>query len=216
MIAFGCAVASEQEYRTHALPGIRRAAEPDSPVLTRRGGSIQASYNSILDELAERGGLEAAVLLHQDVEIRDEQLVQKVRRALRDPLVAIVGAIGGSDVSGLAWWEGRLLGRVTAVGLNADDTDGPRGRVEAVDGLLMALSPWAVRNLRFDEEFGELFHGYDADFCLQARSRGRRVQVEELEVAHHYHRDFFDRETWVEAEVALQRKWFGRWPEPVA
>lgn len=215
MIAFGCAVVSQPKYSSYALPGIRRGGEPDSPVLVRRGASIQEGYNSILEELAGLSGLEAAVLLHEDVEILDEHFAAKIRRALEDPLVAVVGAIGASEASGLAWWEGRLVGRVLAAGLQDRDSDdgwSPRGRVDTVDGLLMVLSPWAVRTLRFDEDFAALFHGYDADLCLQARARRRRVVVEDLEIAHHYRRDFFNRDAWVQAEIALQRKWFRRWP----
>lgn len=218
MIAFGCAVVSEREYSSYALPSIRRMGEPHSPVLVRRGLSIQGAYNSILEELAGLSALEAAVLLHEDVEILDQHLAAKIRQALRDPLVAVVGAIGASYVSGLAWWEGRHVGNVRAVGLHDWDRGeewSPRGRVDVVDGLLMVLSPWAVRTLRFDEDFATFFHGYDTDFCLQARARGRRVVVEDLEVAHHYREDFFNARTWVQAEIALQRKWFQRWPQAV-
>ena len=45
------------------------------------------------------------------------------------------------------------------------------GEVDTVDGFVLALSPWAVRNVRFDESLGQL-HGYDFDFCLPG-SRGR-------------------------------------------
>ena len=45
------------------------------------------------------------------------------------------------------------------------------GEVDTVDGFVLALSPWAVRNVRFDESLGQL-HGYDFDFCLQVRAAG--------------------------------------------
>ena len=38
----------------------------------------------------------------------------------------------------------------------------------------MVLSPWAVRELRFDESLGKL-HGYDFDICMQARAAGKKV-----------------------------------------
>ena len=38
-----------------------------------------------------------------------------------------------------------------------------------MDGFVIALSPWVVRNIRFDESLGQL-HGYDLDFCLQVRA----------------------------------------------
>ena len=45
------------------------------------------------------------------------------------------------------------------------------GEVETLDGFVLALSPWAVRSIRFDESLGR-FHGYDLDFCLQVREAG--------------------------------------------
>jgi GT2 family glycosyltransferase len=77
--------------------------------------------------------------------------------------------------------------------------------VDAVDGILLVLSPWAARELRFDEAFSQVFHGYDVDLCFQARERGRRVIVEQLEVVHHT----LDVRSmgWVQADVLWQRKW---------
>ena len=46
------------------------------------------------------------------------------------------------------------------------------GEVDTVDGFVLVLSPWAVRNLRFDESLGQL-HGYDFDFCLQVARGGQ-------------------------------------------
>ena len=51
------------------------------------------------------------------------------------------------------------------------------GEVESLDGFVMAFTPWAMRNLRFDESLGKL-HGYDLDICLQAREAGKKVAAE--------------------------------------
>jgi glycosyl transferase family 2 len=213
VIAYGCAIADEVEYATCALPGIRQAADPDSVVVEKRGQRcIFAAYNEILDEVRERPDLEAVALLHQDTEIADRRFAAKIREILADPLVAIVGAIGGKKVLGLAWWQGLGKGRVAAPriearGLRAEA--GVRtGVVEAVDGLLLVLSGWAARELRFDENLGPGFHGYDVDICFQARARGRKVMVGDLEVIHHAARGFTnDFEGWVRADIAFRRKW---------
>ena len=47
------------------------------------------------------------------------------------------------------------------------------GEVDSIDGFVMVLSLWAVRNLRFDESLGKL-HGYDFDICMQAKAATRR------------------------------------------
>ena len=81
-----------------------------------------------------------------------------------------------------------------------------------VDGFLLVLSPWAVRTLRFDESLGSL-HGYDVDFCLQARAAGRKVVTAEFRAVHNHSLDLVgDPEGWVEAHVRMQEKWEGKIP----
>lgn len=216
MIAFGTAVASESTYRARALPGIRRVAEPDSLLLAPAGhGSLQAAYNRILDEAEDYRNIEALVLLHEDVEIVDSEFLAKLRRRIAEVDVAVVGVIGARGVRSLAWWEAECFGRVEAPALartgRLECSDRFPQDVDVVDGLLMALSPWAVRQLRFDQAFASDFHGYDVDFCFQARASGRRVVVDDLAVIHHasWARRFG--EPWVRSAVALKRKWGANW-----
>jgi GT2 family glycosyltransferase len=87
------------------------------------------------------------------------------------------------------------------------------GEVDTIDGFLMVLSPWAVRNLRFDESLGR-FHGYDFDLCLQARAAGRKVVTADLKVVHHHSLDLLgDAEGWVEANLRVTEKWAERFPQ---
>lgn len=216
MIAFGTAVVSETEYRAWAAPGIRHVAEPDSLILAPSGhGAIQTAYNRVLDEVADYDDLEALVLLHEDVEIIDPAFVSKLRRCMAEQDVAVVGVVGARRVRSLAWWEGDCFGAVAAPALNRSGRirfpGGSTEDVDVVDGLLLALSPWAVRNLRFDEAFAQDFHGYDVDFCFQARARGRRVVVDDIAVVHHATWAPRYGEQWVRAAVALKRKWGASW-----
>jgi 2-polyprenyl-3-methyl-5-hydroxy-6-metoxy-1,4-benzoquinol methylase len=184
MIAFASCIGSEDKYRAIAVPGLRRAAEPDSLVAeVTTDSSIFAAYNEALDAVAGRDDLEALVLLHEDVEIVDPEFCAKLRAALADPRVAVVGVVGARRVTGLAWWRGECFGRVAETRAVIDFGGGSH-EVETVDGLLMALSPWAVRNLRFDEQTFSGFDGYDADVCFQARAAGKRVVVAPLDVVH--------------------------------
>ena len=50
---------------------------------------------------------------------------------------------------------------------------------------MLALSPWVVRNVRFDESLGQL-HGYDFDFCLQVREAGKKVVTADFQAIHHH------------------------------
>jgi hypothetical protein len=230
MIAFGCPVSEVEHYRRYAEPGIRSAAEPDSIVLARATPrSAAAIYNLILDEASALDGLEALVLVNERAEIVDPDFCEKTRQALAEPGVAVVGCAGASDVRSIAWWEGKDA-RASSVyrseelggtfpGLLPDGWNGDGraahfqpGEVDVVDGVLMALSGWAVHNVRFDEALGPRY-GFDFDFCLQVRAAGRKVVAADLKVAHHYPLGVIeDGETWMEAHMRAAEKWDGRIP----
>ena len=213
VISFGCATTDEREYRAYAAPTIERLAEPDSLLMRRHDcDSIHEPYNDMLAEAAEHADLEAVVLLHQDVSIEDELFLPKVRALLAaSDEVAVIGSAGARNVTGLAWWEGSPRGRAESPlmvpGGNVDVYSRGNFEVDSVDGLLLILSPWAVRELRFDRNLAGPLDGYDADICLQARARGRRVVVGDFRVHHYAPRDFLDHRRWVRAAVALRRKW---------
>ena len=48
------------------------------------------------------------MLVHQDAEIVDADLCAKLREALRDPEVGLIGCVGALDVRSIAWWEGSV------------------------------------------------------------------------------------------------------------
>jgi hypothetical protein len=86
------------------------------------------------------------------------------------------------------------------------------GEVDTVDGFVLGLSPWVVRNIRFDESLG-LLHGYDFDFCLQVRAAGRKVVTEDFKVIHHHSLDLVSEpETWIQAHMRVAEKWDGKMP----
>ena len=228
MIAFGCAITAPEVYERFAKPGIDAAAEHGSPVLAYRAtASIFRSYNLILDDAAQREDLEALVLVHQDTELVDPGFCAKVREALADPDVAVAGCIGSLGVRSIAWWEGAVTwasfihrygelggGDLPGFAWPADERPAyaRTGEVDVVDGFLLVLSPWAVRTLRFDESLGQL-HGYDVDFCLQARAAGRKVATADFRAVHNHSLELVsDPEGWVEAHIRFADKWDGRIP----
>ena len=79
--------------------------------------------------------------------------------------------------------------------------------VDALDGLLLVLSPWAVRELRCDTETFTGFHAYDMDLCFQARKAGQRVVTAPLNVFHHTKGGYGDAAAWQAADAAFRRKW---------
>jgi GT2 family glycosyltransferase len=207
MIAFAACVGSEEKFRRFALPGIRLASEPDSVVAeVTTDSSIFSAYNEVLEALADRDDLEALVLLHEDTEIVDSAFCEKVRRRLAEPDVAIVGVVGARGVRSLAWWEGEGFGRVVETRGVVDFRPGAHD-VDSVDGLMLVLSPWAVRNLRFDAERFSGFHGYDADLCFQARAAGKRVVVDEIAVVHHTKGGYGDLDAYRATDAVFVEKW---------
>ncbi len=198
-----------------ALPGQRASAEPDSIVLTQRGhDSIQVPYNRLLEEAASVPGLEAVVLLHEDTEIRDP-------RFAKGPTLARVAehrrdrSNGSRGVQSIAWWaNGPCYGRVDAPNVSVDglcrgDFDIGWHEVEAIDGLMMIASPWAVRNVRFDERFAPSFSGYDVDFSFQVRALGHRCYVAPLDVTHYGTWKIGQRERWIRVRCCGSAEWGG-------
>jgi GT2 family glycosyltransferase len=223
MIVFASSITDGDLYRKCAEPGIRLAAEPDSEVLANSAaGSIFRSYNLILDSVAEREDLEALVLLHQDAEIASPDFCKTVREALSDPDVGLVGCAGAVGVRSIAWWEGSVTwasfshryqefggGDLEALSWMTDELPAyaRTGEVDSLDGFIMVLSPWVVRNLRFDESLGQL-HGYDFDFCMQVRNAGRKVVTADFRVIHHHSLQLVSNpETWLSAHMRLAEKW---------
>jgi hypothetical protein len=218
MIAFTTAVIDPEAYRRYARPGIECAAEPGSAIQAFAAvGSVARSTNLLLDQAAALEELEALVLVDEAVEITDAALCAKLRRVLADPDVAVAGCVGASGANGLAWWDGAVSGgpvtlrypehgggELPAFGFARPDP-APRA-VETVAGFLLALSPWAVRNVRFDETL-QLGHGYDVDYCRRVRDAGRKVVAADLAVTLHRSIELVsDEALWVEGHVALARR----------
>jgi hypothetical protein len=229
MLIFGCSITAPDVYARCAEPGLRLVAEPDSEIIANAAaGSLFRSYNLILDAAARREDLEAVVLVHQDAEIDDPDFCAKLREALRDPDVAVVGCVGAIDVRSIAWWEGSVTwasfshryqefggGEVQAFTWSQDGRPGyaRTGEVDTLDGFVLCLSPWAVRNVRFDETIGTQIHGYDLDYCLQVRETGHKVVTADFKVVHHHSLELVeDTQPWIEAYVRVADKWEGRMP----
>jgi hypothetical protein len=207
VIAFVSCVGTPATYDNCVMPGLRRAAEPDSVVATvSTTTSIHQAYNEALNHFAAAEDLEALVLLHEDVEILTTDFCTRLRAALIDPDVAIVGPIGARGVTSLAWWEGEMAGRVGDTrGLLEKGFHPPE--VDALDGLMLCLSPWTVRNLRFDAVTYRGFHAYDIDLCFATRASGRKVIVADLPVMHYTKGGFGDQEAWLGNDAAFRLKW---------
>jgi hypothetical protein len=224
VIAFGSSIGETEPYHRYCEPGIRFVAEPDSEVYAfAAAGPISRTYNLMLDAAASREDLEALVLVHAHAEIVDPAFCQKVRQVLSDREVAVAGGVGAAGVRSIAWWEGSVRsGSITHRYLEHGGGEMPAfswtarepapGEVDTVDGFLLVLSPWAVRNLRFDEGLF-LGTGFDLDFCMRARAAGRKVLAADFDVVYHRSLEVVPKEgleLWVEAHMQWAEKWDGQ------
>jgi len=83
------------------------------------------------------------------------------------------------------------------------------GEVTLIEGSLMVLSAWTVDNLRFDEARFTGFHGYD-EIGMQARVRGKKVVVVDVDTHHHNPEGYASPESAAScqaAAAAYQEKW---------
>ena len=203
MIGYGCCVGSWEKTAANVIP--RTVGRPLLGLSGQR--SICVAYNTILDAYQHRG-LDALILLHDDLEITDPDAEEKFLAAM-EPDVAIVGVCGGLGDRELSWWNSPTLGhQMTDSG--PLDFGQRTGDVAFVEGSIMVFSPWAIQNLRFDTAYPG-FLGYD-DVCLTARARGKRVVVADVDTHHHSTLGFKSpaiAESWAQAAGIFQRKW---WP----
>ncbi len=230
MIAFGSAITDHELYRRCAEPGLQLVAEPDSEIMAFGSAglgdaSIFRNYNLLMEEAGKLDDLEALVLLHQDAQIVDPDFCRKIRDVLRDPDVGLVGCAGAIGVRNIAWWDGSVTlasfshqydeyggGEILGSTFHIEEAppEARTGEVDTIDGFMMALSPWVVENIRFDESLGRL-HGYDFDLCQQVRAAGKKVMTEHIQVIHHHSLELIgDVEGWVAAHMRVAEKWDGK------
>lgn len=226
MIVFGCSITSPDMYRDAAQRGLSLVAEPDSVIIANAAaGSLMRSYNLIMDKASKLDDVEALVLVHQDAELTDADFCARIRRALTEPDVGVIGCVGAIDVRNIAWWEGSVTwgsfthrykeyggGQIDAFTFTEDNHPGyaRTGEVDTLDGFILVMAPWTIEHVRFDETLGQL-HGYDYDFCLQVREAGKKVMTADFKAIHHHSLDLVTDETvWIEAHKRVAEKWLGR------
>jgi hypothetical protein len=193
VIAFGIWVEDRARYARTLLPTIAAVAEPDSPLLeSTTDGCVFEAYEEILDAAAAMPGLEAVVLVRDDVELRDPQLLARLRAALAEG-AAVVGAAGARHVTSLRWWEGEE--RVA------------EGEAHVAGGGVLALASAAVRALRPDRAVWSGPHGAEEELCALARAAGGRVVVAPLDVARR--RPHAEDEAFLRADLVWRARWSG-------
>ena len=202
-VLFGCCVSSTEKLAANVLPRIGGA--PLIGMFNQSG--IVAAYNDILNAAAWYGDdLDALILLHDDLELTDPDALGKLLAPLADPDVGLVGVAGGGGGS-IYWWNQNPVGHQQTDVTNIDF--GPRtGDVTLIEGSCMVLSPWVVRELRFDPRFTG-FHGYD-EIGMQVVAAGKRVVVVDVDTHHHNQMGYASEESAAMCRLAAKlyaEKW---------
>lgn len=204
-VAYGCVTNSLERVQRYVLPRVG-----DRPLtLLWNQTSMTTAYNRILDS-HRWDPPDVLILVHDDLELTDPVAEEKFAEALRIHDVELVGVAGGYGVEahGLAWWNARTVGHQLTDSRMLDF--GPRtGFVTSLEGSVMALGPWGVRNIRFDETFTG-FHGYDdIGMCVNVTHR-KSVWVADVDTHHHTSLGFdspASEVAWLEADRKFRRKW---------
>jgi hypothetical protein len=202
-LVYGCCVGSWDRFNQYVVPRTQ-----GREVIGISGQtSIAVAYNRILSAFGD-DSLEGLLLQHDDLEILDQGRAEEaILEAFLDPGVALVGVAGGDARSGLAWWNIDPIGHQLTDSMNIDFGK-HAGDVTLLEGSLLAFSPWATENLRFDEAMPG-FHGYD-EIAMQAIKAGKRVVVADIDTHHHTRLGFDSLDShaeWHRADEYFRRKW---------
>ncbi len=214
MILFATRYASKKKLETHCLPGVRASVHEDYAhyLCESTSEDIFPTLQSFIEWARAKRDAEALVLLHDDLELRDSHLAEKVRKIVADPSIAVAGVIGARDVKSLYWWEGSPRFGHVVDGLHGLYDWGFEGKnlcdVDSVDGMLLVLTPWAISNLNLAGLGYCGLHGYSEELCFQARAAGKRVVVAPLDVMHHTKGGVASEpEAWHRSNEIFQRRW---------
>lgn len=204
VIAYGCCGGSREK----VWANLHHLLEREFTLLYEQP-SIAVAYNTIIDLTLRRyPDVEALVLLHDDLQLTDEQFEDKVRAALADPDVAVLGVAGARGVRSLDWWNYQTIGH-QLTDTTALDFGVRSGEVDGLEGSLLVLSRWALENLRFDETY-DGFHGYDCDVARQALDVGKKVLVIDVDTHHRTTLGWKSPEvhqSWLRAAEIYRKKW---------
>lgn len=214
MLIFGCCVGKSGKFERIAKPSLARVMTPED-VFVREDGrdGICAAYNRVLEIARTTPECEGVILLHDDTEMLPGAR-EALLEGLRKPKVGVVGVIGGRGLYDTTWDDARRRQGVASDTRSKNDFDSgvfihreTRGRLDVVDGLLLALAPRAFHRTSFDEKGFPHFHGYDVDYCLSVRDRGMRVITAAAPYHHHDKATYGDRKAFDEAAIHLREKW---------
>lgn len=187
MFVFGVCVESLERFERHCLPSIAAHGGDDATLMSSPDHPVAKTYNDVLAASLDIDGVEAVVLLRDDVEIVDPHFQARVRAAFeRDPQLAVIGASGAGSAP--RWWQvddRRASGPLHGIGA-------PGTPVDYIDSACIVLRPDLAARLRFDDVAFTGPSGFEVDFCHRVREQGWTVSVEPIALTRHADLDDVD------------------------
>lgn len=184
MFVFGVCVEQTERFDRHCLPAIAAYGGADATLMSSPDLPVAKTYNDVLDASLDIEGVEAIVLLRDDVEITDPHFAAHIRAAFAEnPDLAVIG-MGTSETSP-RWWQ--------TVGRRGTPASGAGGTlVDYVGGACMVLRPDVAARLRFDDASFTGTAGFEVDFCHRVRELGFTVAVHPIDITRHADPDDLD------------------------
>jgi hypothetical protein len=153
--------------------------------------SLPQVYNKIMD-LALETKCDALVLMHDDAWF-DEPPREKIINLIEE--FDVLGVAGASKITikHPALWHIMVERGFSHGKVNHIDDIGNKyltnfgtcpSRAIIIDGVFMAFSREALKNIRFDEKNPCKFHFYDLDISLNAHLAGLKVGVGDIPITH--------------------------------
>lgn len=180
-------------------------------------------YNNIIGlakiynkEITKKNKDKIVVFVHDDVDIQDFYLVEKLNTAIVD--FDVIGLAGGKNInlkSPALWhimterstWSG-AVGHIFADKSIAVSSFGPAPRrCLLIDGLFIAINTEKVleTGVKFDPQYD--FHFYDLDFALSANAAKLKIGTAPIWVIHAGLGDSYKSEEWKTKETSFLEKW---------
>lgn len=158
---------------THIQHIKKQFGHPKTEVIEyiNEGESLTKFYNKALEETKN----DIVVFMHDDVELKTNNITQKLLKHFNKTNLGIVGVAGTKELSKTGrWWDKpkSMFGRVEHTHQNkswlskySNDINNKYEPTILVDGVFFAINKKRIKS-RFNESY-EGFHFYDVSFCFE-------------------------------------------------
>ncbi len=210
-------------YEEYLKPCLDKNVTPIYEIWNEDATGLFAKYNLAITRMIDDGLKDHDIILfaHGDVSIVDPFYIEKLEYFFQKvPNVSIAGVIGTTLLTENGGWHmcppeyhrgqwiqentppsGQTTTQQRVLG-NHDD-------LAVVDGMFFAVRGSYLKENRFDyKTYGDVYHFYDLDFCLEAIQNGFKIGVVDILVKHKSAGGYDA--TWGEVKEVFLNKWKNR------